>query len=109
MMLSCCGLDCEGCEAFIATEKNDQGLRAQVAAKWSELYKHAFKPEDINCTGCRSEGVRFMHCAMCQVRSCVYERERENCAGCDEYPCEPLSEIFAFAPDAKQRLDAITC
>ena len=32
-----CGLDCEKCEARIATINNDNNLRKEVAKKWSEL------------------------------------------------------------------------
>ena len=32
-----CGLDCEGCDARIATANNDDALREKVAKLWSEL------------------------------------------------------------------------
>ena len=32
-----CGLNCETCEARIATENNDDEARTKVAEKWSEL------------------------------------------------------------------------
>ena len=33
-MIGYCGLDCAQCEAFIATQNNDDALRAKVAAEW---------------------------------------------------------------------------
>ena len=32
-----CGLDCETCEARLATVNNDDALRQRVAKEWSEL------------------------------------------------------------------------
>ena len=37
--IACCGLNCETCEARIATVNNDDTLREKVAALWSELTK----------------------------------------------------------------------
>ena len=34
-----CGLDCEKCQAHIATIKNDDALREKVAKEWSDLNK----------------------------------------------------------------------
>ena len=36
-LIACCGLDCEGCDARIATLKNDDELREKTAALWSQL------------------------------------------------------------------------
>ena len=48
-MIARCGLDCEKCEAFIATERNDDALRAKVAREWSELNRVEITPDMINC------------------------------------------------------------
>ena len=34
--IACCGLDCETCEARLATVNNDDALRAKVAKLWWE-------------------------------------------------------------------------
>ena len=36
-LIAYCGLDCQKCEAHIATINNDDELRREVASKWSEL------------------------------------------------------------------------
>ena len=36
-MIGCCGLDCEHCDAYLATIHNDQALREKTAKLWSEL------------------------------------------------------------------------
>mgnify|MGYP001146697923 CR=1 FL=1 len=47
-----CGIDCTECKAFIATQKNDNTMRRQVADEWSKEFGHEIKPEEINCDGC---------------------------------------------------------
>ena len=36
-LIACCGLDCEGCDARIATVRNDNELREKTARKWSVM------------------------------------------------------------------------
>ena len=58
-LIACCGIDCEKCEARIATIKNDCELKKKVAKKWSALNNiSAITAEHINCMGCRTEGVK---------------------------------------------------
>lgn len=35
-MIGCCGLDCEKCDARIATITNDNALREKTAALWTK-------------------------------------------------------------------------
>ena len=44
-----CGLDCETCEARLATVKDDPALRARAAAEWSELNRGEITPEMKDC------------------------------------------------------------
>ena len=36
-MIAYCGLDCEKCDAYLATINDDQNLREKTAKLWSEL------------------------------------------------------------------------
>lgn len=64
-----CGLDCETCEARLATANNDEALRREVAKKWSELNGVQITPEMINCNGCRIDGVKSPYCSsLCPIR-----------------------------------------
>ena len=36
-LIGCCGLDCEVCDARIATLTNDTALREKTAALWTKL------------------------------------------------------------------------
>ena len=57
-LIGCCGLDCEKCDARIATLTNDNALREKTAALWTKLNGVTILPEMINCTGCRIEGTK---------------------------------------------------
>ena len=48
-----CGLDCETCEARLATVNDDNELRRKVAGEWSALNGVEITAEMINCSGCR--------------------------------------------------------
>ena len=75
-----CGLDCSGCEAYLATLARDDDKRAEVAKAWSARYNADIRPEQINCDGCRAEGRKFFYCAwMCELRKCGVQRGVENC------------------------------
>ena len=56
--IAICGLDCEACDARLATIDNDNDLRAKVAKEWSQLNGVEITLEMINCTGCRIAGVK---------------------------------------------------
>jgi len=107
-MVSICGLKCHECGAFIARRDDDDKVRAETAAIWSKMYDTELKPESINCDGCTSEGgVLFNHCTVCEMRKCGKARGVVNCAHCDDYACDKLTEFFKMVPEAKETLDAI--
>ena len=48
-LIACCGLDCENCDARIATINNDDKLREETARKWSLMNNTSeITPETIN-------------------------------------------------------------
>lgn len=102
-----CGLTCSDCGAYLATHKDDDELREEVARKWTREYGHLFSKKDINCDGCLSTGRHVGYCSTCQIRKCAAERNMPNCAWCSEYPCEKLSEFFEMAPHCRTTLDSI--
>ena len=55
-MIGYCGLDCEKCDAYLATVHNDQDLREKTAKLWAKLNNAPILPEHINCEGCRMNG-----------------------------------------------------
>jgi len=47
-MIAICGLICNDCPAYIATQKDDDEMRKKIAEEWSSD-QYPLKPEDINC------------------------------------------------------------
>ena len=101
-----CGLDCESCEARLATVHNDDELRKKVAKLWSDLNGVEITPEMINCVGCRIDGVKTPYCeSLCSIRQCAMGRSMETCGGCREMEnCEKLGAITEHNPDVLRRL-----
>lgn len=107
-MLAMCGLDCGACPAFIAYRTDDQALREKTAAEWSKQFHIELKPTDINCVGClETAGVQIAHCAQCEIRKCGLGRKVKNCALCDDYPCQTISQFLANVPPAKANLEEV--
>ena len=101
-----CGLDCETCQARIATIQNDDGLREKVARLWSDLNGVEITPEMINCSGCRIDGVKTPYCdSLCPIRQCALSRKVETSGDCGEMEsCEKLGAITGNNADALKRL-----
>lgn len=109
-LISCCGLNCETCEARIATLNNDNQLRQETAEKWQKMYnaKH-ITAETINCLGCRQDGVKFAHCSKCEIRLCVQSKGYQTCGDCSEVEnCQIVSFVHKHVPDALENLKRIS-
>ena len=104
--IACCGLDCESCEARLATVRNDEVLRRRVAALWSELNGVAITPEMINCTGCRVAGAKTVFCdSLCPIRQCARGKQVGTCGGCAEKAaCKTLAMITESSAEARSNL-----
>ena len=105
-LIGCCGLDCEKCDARIATITNDNALREKTAALWTKLNGVTIAPEMINCTGCRIDGAKTTFCdKLCQVHNCVREKGIDTCADCEQMDiCSTLGRIAANNPSVLERL-----
>ena len=101
-----CGLDCEQCDAYIATLHDDQALRERTAKLWAALNHAPILPEHINCQGCRADGAKTVFCEqLCAVRRCARQRGVVTCGDCPEMEsCPTVGAIFANAPQAKKNL-----
>ena len=104
--IACCGLDCEQCDAYIATLHDDQALREKTAKLWAELNHAPILPEHIHCQGCRADGAKTVFCEqLCDVRRCARQRGAATCGDCPEMEtCPTVGAIFANAPQAKKNL-----
>ena len=106
-LIACCGLDCESCDARIATVNDDNELREKTAKKWSELNNEpAITAETINCMGCRVDGPKTVYCSyLCEIRKCVLDKGFDTCGDCNELDtCEIVGAVLQHAPGAKENL-----
>jgi hypothetical protein len=103
-MIAYCGLNCSKCDAYLATQENDEMKREETAKKWSKMYRAEIKADQINWNGCKSNGVKFFHCNNCDIRACCLEKGVGNCAACEDYICKTLSEFITLAPEAGRAL-----
>ena len=78
-LIACCGLDCEACDARIATITNDNALREKTAALWSKLNGVTITPDMM--------------------------KRLETCADCAQMDgCPTLERITANTPSALENL-----
>ena len=105
-LIAYCGLDCEKCDAFIATKNNDKELLEKTAALWSKLNGTEISPEQLYCEGCRMDGIKTTFCDnLCGVRTCASAKGFETCGACAELEkCPTVGEIISNNPDLKKNL-----
>ncbi len=105
-LIACCGLNCEECQARLATLKDDDKLRIKVANEWSKLNNVLITKEMINCLGCRVQGVKTPFCdKLCPIRQCVIKKQINTCGDCQElYSCEKIKMIISNNKEALDRL-----
>ena len=105
-MMAYCGLNCETCQARLATVRQDESLRRAVAEQWSKLNGVEITPEMICCVGCRVEGSKTLYCeSLCPIRQCALSRKVETCGSCEEMDtCRKLGAILRNNPDARRNL-----
>jgi len=108
-LIACCGLNCETCDARVATINNNDNLRKMTAEKWQIQYNAPdIKPESINCSGCRMEGVKLGHCLQCEIRKCVNLKGFDTCGQCNVMDsCEKVIFVHKNVPEAIQNLKSL--
>jgi hypothetical protein len=108
-MIAYCGIVCSGCEAYVATQANDQAALLRVRDRWRKEYNVPHMTvEDVTCDGCLVDGLKCSHCSECDIRACGRSRGVINCAHCADYAtCAKLERFFGFVPDAKAVLDEV--
>ena len=102
-LVAYCGIACADCDAYKATQNNDQALREKVAAEWTEGFKFTFTPDMINCTSCTGNGVKIGHCSECEVRKCASAKGVINCGACGDFKtCKTINDFIAQVPEDKK-------
>ena len=105
-MIGYCGLDCEKCDAYLATINNDHALREKTAKLWAALNNATIMPEHINCEGCRMNGAKTVFCdSLCEIRKCALEKGVSTCGDCSEVEtCSTVGAIISNNPAALENL-----
>ena len=106
MLIAYCGLNCEKCDAYLATIHDDQALREKTAKYWSELNHVEILPEHINCEGCRVDGIKTFYCeSLCEIRRCAREKGVATCGDCQELEtCRTVGVVISNNPEARANL-----
>ena len=101
-----CGLNCEKCDAYLATLGDDDDLRKKTAKLWSEMNNAPITAEMINCMGCRENGVKTPYCeSMCEIRQCALQKKVDTCAECTMLAkCETVGALLVNCPEAMENL-----
>ncbi len=107
-LIAACGYDCAECEAYIATQANDDEKLAAVAKKWSEQYGGEYESSMCTCDGCKTGGrLSTIHPTTCEVRICAANRGVPTCAHCEDYICKTLEGFIEFDPEIGKKLKVI--
>jgi len=107
-MIAYCGIDCEQCDAYIATQTNDDTLREKTAALWSELNNAPITADMINCDGCRTKGRKTPYCeSMCEIKKCASTKQYETCGDCFSlHFCSRVQNFPIVNPNAQSEFKA---
>ena len=90
VLAAVCGLYCEACTLFIATQEDPERLKA-LAARFQ-------LPEEVmKCYGCRAVK-RGPYCQTCKMYSCAAVRGVDFCSNCEDYPCKDLKQFQSERP-----------
>jgi hypothetical protein len=109
-LIAYCGLNCEKCEAYIATQAGDEDAKERIAEKWRVAYN---SPEitaaNATCDGCAAAAGRVGGYGLqCPMRACARAKAIPTCAHCDSYAsCPTLAGFLGSAPSLKDGLEAI--
>ena len=108
-LIAYCGLNCDKCEAYIATQAGDEDAKAKIAEKWRIDYN---SPE-ITAANATCDGMRHgrwpsgrIWPPMSRPGGCA--KSLLTCAHCDAYgSCQTLAGFLGFAPSLKDGLEVI--
>ena len=105
-MIAYCGLNCEKCDAYLATINDDNELREKTAKLWSTYNAVKIEPKMINCTGCRVDGVKTVFCGtLCEIRKCAKNKNFETCGNClNMENCKTVEQVHINNKDALNNL-----
>jgi len=100
--LARCGYRCDLC----AARSDDPEVRQRLVDGWRKYFGHTmYTVDNVRCDGCLHNG--RLADKNCGVRPCVIERGLDNCAYCEEFPCELLKRLWCSEEELRQRFPDI--
>lgn len=101
-MLGRCGYRCDLC----AARSDNPEIRQKLVDGWRKYLGHQmYTAENVRCDGCMNDG--RLADKNCPIRPCAIQKGVENCAYCDDYPCEKLKEFICSREKFVKRLGEI--
>lgn len=103
--LSPCGIKCDICDAYKATQNNDMALKQLLADDYKRRFKVEKPLHEFECDGCTESGRHIGFCAECSIRNCAFGKGFVTCAECKDFPCEKGAFIWTTNSISKAALE----
>ena len=103
-VLTRCGYRCDLCLAYKHNVENSPMNQQKLSDGWHKYFGFRIPPEKIICDGCMSDNPKLIDLG-CPVRPCVIEMGLANCAECEHYICEKLTERLVVYEEVKNRFN----
>lgn len=89
-MIGYCGYKCYLC----AARSDDINVRQKLVDAWRKYLGHEnYNAENVACDGCKSKGEKIAD-KQCRARPCCRLKGLENCAQCDDFPCDKVKHLL---------------
>lgn len=104
-ILTRCGYRCDLCLAYKPNVAAHPANQQKLSDGWHTYFGFRVPPQEICCDGCMADNPHLIDAA-CPVRPCVLARGLDNCAQCEDYVCEKLTERLVSYEEIKARIGA---
>ncbi len=89
--LSLCGFRCDLCLAYKPNIEAHPENRQALSDGWYKYFGFRLPPDAIFCEGCSAHSTTTLD-RDCPVRPCVIAHKLPNCAHCEDYVCDSLTQ-----------------
>ncbi len=101
-ILTRCGYRCDLCLAYKPNIAKNPSNQQKLSDGWFKYFGFRIAPADICCDGCMADDPKLID-QSCPVRPCVIARGLDNCAQCEHYVCEKLTQRLVVYEEVKDR------
>jgi hypothetical protein len=102
-ILTRCGYRCDLCLAFKSNVEKEPSNQQKLSDGWFSYFGFRIEPANIICDGCMADHPRLIDQG-CLIRPCVIDKGLNNCASCEEYACEKITERIVVYEEVKSRV-----